>query len=87
MYNFDIESMHGFVRDYCLDYLEFYSGMLPLGNDMGNSAFYYSGHNNRPGIYRSDVYPDPDQTYFIAPDLQTLLFDGGVIERYAHEWQ
>ena len=46
-------------------------------------ALFYSERDGDHGMYGSYIYPDPDYFIFLAPNIESFLFDGVGLKKFA----
>ncbi|THF67771.1 SMI1/KNR4 family protein [Deinococcus sp. Arct2-2] len=72
---FDLQDSKGYFQDYNFDD-EVFKGRLPIASDLGGRTFFYSERDGKPGVYLTYAPLDEECLEFIAPSLQSMLFEG-----------
>jgi len=84
LFLFQIKESQGYYQDYYDAEYESLDFRIPMGTDLGGRALFYSERDGESGIYVSYSIPDSQYFVFLAPNLETLLFDGIGLEKFAN---
>jgi len=80
---FDINESKGFYQDRYDKLHDDVDQRLPMGTDTGGRALFYSERDGEHGMYVTYIYPDPDYFIFLASNIESFLFDGVGLKKFA----